>query len=342
MLKRSRYLGFVITGVFIALLLWKIPLHEVEIAFARANYVWVIPAVGCTLLSYILRTMRWKQILRPTGAWPFRTLISPLFIGFMANNLLPARIGEVVRAYALQRKTGLSKSLGLATILVERLCDGLTLVVALGLCALLFPLPSWGRDVGYAAGALFIVITVAIVIVLARQDLAFRILTRVLRPFPQRISAMAREKAASFVIGLRALQSGRDVVVIALWSLVIWAVETTSYFMILKSFHPVLRDGTPMLAALLMMATVNLGILIPSAPGYIGAFQFFAVLALSAFGVSSSVALAMAIVSHAGQWVTVTGIGLVFLLRESLGWKLVSARNAQPELGADVAAEVGR
>src|SRR5690348_14652290 len=118
MAGKSRYLGIIITLLFVGLLAWKIDLHEVGTALAQANYVWVIPAVCCTLLSYVLRTLRWRIILRPIRPLGFRTLLPVLMIGFMANNLLPARMGELVRAYALGRKTGLSKSLGLATILL--------------------------------------------------------------------------------------------------------------------------------------------------------------------------------------------------------------------------------
>ena len=318
MLRRSRYLGFVITGAFVLLLLWKIDLHEVTTALSSANYRWVALIVGCTIVSYLLRTLRWGRILRPTRQLPFRTLVPVLFIGFMANNLLPARIGEVVRAYALGQKTGLSKSLGLATILVERLCDGVTLVIALVLVSFLFPLPSWGRQAGYVAGGVFLLALIVSALILAREDLALHVLAKILRPLPTRIGAAVHDKASAFVVGLRALRSGQSLLLIALWSGIIWTVETTSYVLVIRSFNPELTTGTPLLAALLMMVMVNLGTLIPSAPGYVGVFQFFGVLALSAFGVPAGLALAMSIVSHAAQWVTVTGIGLAFVARESL------------------------
>lgn len=328
MLRRSRYLGFVITGAFIVLLLWKTDLHELTTALASANYFWVALIVACVLLSYSLRTVRWGRILYPTRQLPFRTLLPVLFIGFMANNLLPARIGELVRAYALGQKTGLSKSLGLATILVERLCDGVTLVAVLGVVALLFPLPAWGRQAGYIAGGLFFVVVIASLAVLAQEERALRLLAKLSSPLPARFGTAVEEKAAAFVVGLRALRSGQNLMLIAGWSVVIWAVEMTSYLMVMKSFNPVLHVGTPLVAALLMMVMVNLGTLIPSAPGYVGVFQFFGVLALSAFGVPTGIALAIAIVSQAVQWVTVTGIGLAFVARESMNLGMLAGDTA--------------
>ncbi len=318
MLRRSRYLGFLITGAFVVLLLWKTDVHELTTALASANYLWVTTVVICTVLSYVLRTLRWGRIVRPTRSLPFRTLLPVLFIGFMANNLLPARIGELVRAYALGQKTGLSKSFGLATILVERLCDGVTLVIVLAAVALFVPLPPVGREAGYVAGALFLAALVASFAVLAREERALHLLSRCLRPLPSRLATMIGDKAAAFIVGLRALHSGWNLLLIAAWSAIIWSVETTSYFMVMKSFHPTITGGSTVAAALLMMVMVNLGTLIPSAPGYVGVFQFFGVMALGVFGVPASVALAISIVSHAAQWVTVTGIGLAFVARESM------------------------
>lgn len=319
MAGKSRYLGIIITLLFVGLLAWKIDLHEVTTALAQANYVWVIPAVCCTLLSYILRTLRWQIILRPIRPLGFRALLPVLMIGFMANNLLPARMGELVRAYALGRKTGLSKSLGLATILLERLCDGVSLIVVLGIIALFYPLPGPVREAGTIAGAIFLIGGIGSLALLTRQQLAIRVIGLVVRPLPGRIGERITSTTLAFVEGLRVLQNGRDLIVVVAWSAVIWSVEATSYLLILRGVHPVLTSGTPLLAALMMMAMVNLGSLIPSAPGYIGAYQFFGVMALSAFGVSAGSALAMAIVTHASQWVTVTGVGLAFVARESVG-----------------------
>jgi uncharacterized protein (TIRG00374 family) len=335
MLGRSRYLGFLITGAFVILLVWKTDLHELSAALASANYFWVALIIACTVSSYVLRTVRWRRILHPTRQLPFRALLPVLFIGFMANNLLPARIGEIVRAYALGQKTGLSKSLGLATILVERLCDGVTLVAVLGVVALLFPLPTWGRQAAYIAGGLFLFALILSFVVLAREERAIQVLSRVSSPLPTRLAKALAEKAAAFVVGLRALRSGRNVLFIAGWSAVIWSIETMSYLMVMKSFHPTLTRGTPLLAALLMMVMVNLGTLIPSAPGYVGVFQWFGVMALSAFGVPAGVALAISIVSHAAQWVTVTGIGLAFVARESMNLKTLAVKDVSSAASAD-------
>jgi len=333
---KSRYLGVVITFVFVGLLAWKIDLHEVASALASANYIWVIPAVCCTLISYLLRTLRWQSILRPIRPLGFRTLFPVLMIGFMANNLLPARIGELVRAYALGRKTGLSKSLGLATILLERLCDGVSLLVVLGIVALIYPLPTTVREAGTIAGVVFLLGSIGAFVLLTRQHFAMRVIAFCVRPLPRNLGGRITSKTLAFVEGLRVLQRGSDLLMVVFWSAIIWSVEAGSYLLILRGVHPTLASGTPLLAALMMMVMVNLGTLIPSAPGYVGAFQFFGVMALAAFGVPAGIALAVAIVSHVSQWVTVTGIGLLFVARESIGLGgLASAPSAAAEAVAE-------
>ncbi|HEX5416420.1 MAG TPA: lysylphosphatidylglycerol synthase transmembrane domain-containing protein [Chloroflexota bacterium] len=335
MAGKSRYLGIIITLVFVGLLVWKIDLHEVGTALAQANYVWVIPAVCCTLTSYALRTLRWRIILRPIRPLGFRTLLPVLMIGFMANNLLPARMGELVRAYALGRKTGLSKSLGLATILLERLCDGISLIVVLGIIALFYPLPLAVREAGTIAGGIFLAGGIGTLVLLTRQRLAIRVIGLVVRPLPKRLGEQVTAKTLAFVEGLRVLQHGKALLVIVAWSAIIWSVEATSYLLILRGVHPALSSGTPLLAALMMMAVVNLGSLIPSAPGYIGAYQFFGVMALGAFGIPAGIALAVAIITQAEQWITVTGVGLGFVARESMGLGSLTS----PALSMDNAAE---
>jgi uncharacterized protein (TIRG00374 family) len=240
-------------------------------------------------------------------------------------------MGEVVRAYALGRKTGLSKTVGLATILLERLCDGLTLVVVLGAVALVYPLPPGVKQAGVAAGVIFIGASLASIAILTRESLAVGLANALIRRLPTPIQARMAGKAEAFMIGLGAMRRGSDMIAIAGWSAAIWSVEVMTYLLALQSVHPTLVTGTPLMAALLLMVAVNLGTLIPSTPGYIGAFQFFGVLALSAFGVSAGEALAVSIVAHAAQWVTVTGIGLVFAARESLGLRTLATAEAESQ-----------
>ncbi|MBU1880041.1 MAG: flippase-like domain-containing protein, partial [Chloroflexi bacterium] len=140
-----------ISLVFLALALYNIDLGAVAQALSTANYWFLVPATLITLLGYGIRTVRWQAILYPSleeGHRPgFVRLFPVLVIGFAANNVLPFRAGEFVRAYVLGRREGISASLSFATIVLERVMDGLTLVFYLLVAALLVPLPDWGPQV---------------------------------------------------------------------------------------------------------------------------------------------------------------------------------------------------
>ena len=115
-MTRGRLVGFLLTGLFLVLAARNVDLAAVGRELAAADYRLLIPAAACTLTGYLLRTLRWGAILRPVQPAAFPTLFSALMLGFAANNILPARVGEVVRAYTLGRKTGAPVSLGFATI----------------------------------------------------------------------------------------------------------------------------------------------------------------------------------------------------------------------------------
>lgn len=323
MLSKAKFLGVILTIIFLAIALWKIDINELGDTLASADYRFVLPAATVTLLGYICRTYRWKRILAPSKSVSLRQLFPVLMIGFMANNILPARVGEFVRAYTLQRQEQVSKSFGLATIFLERLLDGLTLVLFLAILSLAFPLPAWGTSIAYFASAIFLIAAVFIVALLLKEDFALTVVRGFAQPLPHKAGAWLLTKAGFFIDGLRALQRKRAVFSIIAVSLVVWIFEGISYYLIIQGFGLQLSPLALVLAALFLLVMVNLGTMIPSAPGYVGTFQVFGVLALSVFGVKREVALSIAIVSHTMQYVLVTAIGLYFFWRLNLSLRQV-------------------
>jgi hypothetical protein len=334
LLRKTRLIGFVATLIFIGLALWSIDLAGLGAAFASADYIFVVPAALCTLASYALRTARWQRILRPTKAVSLPRLFPVLMIGFMANNLLPARIGEFVRAYALGQKEGVSKSLGVATIFLERLLDGVTLVFILAVVSLLIPLPEWGADLAYVASAAFALAGVAVVALLMKEELVSRLVVFVARPLPARWTGRIAVWADYFVQGLHAFRRKRIVLLLLGYSGVIWTVEAASYLLVLRAFNVKSHDAPLVLVAFLTLVVVNLGILIPSAPGYVGTFQFFTMLALGVVGVQRELALSVSVVSHGSQYLLVTGIGLLCLWRENLSFRRLTEASDSAEPSA--------
>lgn len=324
MLNKAKILGIILTLAFLGIALWKVDIDELGYTLTSADYTFVIPAAAVTLLGYVWRTYRWKRILNPTKSIPLRRLFPILMVGFMANNVLPARMGEFVRAYTLRKQEDITKSFGLATIFLERLLDGLTLVLFLAVLSLAFPLPAWGVEAAYISFAIFLSAAIFIAAVLLRDDLALKVIRSATRPFPERLGTWLMKKAAFFIDGLRALQRRRAVFSIVAVSLIVWAFEATSYYLIILGFDVQLPAPSLVFAAIFLLVMVNLGTMLPSAPGYVGTFQVFGVLALSAFGVKREVALSIAIVSHTMQYLLVTAIGLFFFWRQHLSLHQVS------------------
>lgn len=318
---RARAIGLGITLAIVIYGITRFDIGEVGRAVARIDATFIPLSAAATLAGYAVRTMRWQRILRPSDRAPFTRLYGPLMIGFMANNVLPARMGEFVRAYALDRERGVGKTLALSTILVERLCDGLTLVFILAILFSAGALPSVGQSVGLAAGGVFLAAALVTAALVTRPVKALAIVGRLSRPLPARFASIAEEKLRQITLGMAALRNPGSLAIVAALSLATWACEAASYYTLLAGFG--VTVGVPV--ALFATIVINLGIMIPSAPGYVGTFEGAALIALTAFGIDPESALAFAIVSHAIQWSLVTLIGAVFLSRGGASIRIPSA-----------------
>lgn len=335
---RGKYLGFLLTGLFLVLAVRNLDLAAVARELASVDYWLLAPAAGCTLSGYLLRTLRWRVILWPVQRVSWRTLFGILMLGFAANNILPARVGEVVRAYSLGRKTGAPVSAGFATIVVERVFDGLTLLALLALALQFAPV---GRDderlrlVEVGSIVIFAGALVALVALLTLRRRALAALGWLSRPLPAGLGHRLVGIAESFLVGLDCLRRPGVMAQSAVLSLLVWSCEAASYALVARAFNLGLAPLQQLNAVLFLVVFVNLGIMIPSAPGYIGTFQFFARLALLPFGIAGELAFSLAVLAHAMQYVLVTGIGLVILWREHLSLTRLAGIPATVDAPAD-------
>ncbi len=318
MITRGRVLGLLVTVVFLGLALYRVDPAALAGELRRVNYVWLIPSALATLLGYVLRTARWRTILSGAARAPLGTLFGVLIMGFATNNLLPGRLGELWRAYLLGQKRGVRKSSALASVFVERVFDGLALIALLWIVSLSVHLPGWGQRVQLLSAAVFLGATVAMALLLWKPSLAQRLLMLVLRPSPRRVRLWAASVFEAFVDGLAALRRPRVLLVASLLSIGVWTLEGLSYYLLSRGMSLGLAPGADVPAMGLTLVTVNLGIMIPSAPGYVGTQEFFGTAALGVFDVGAESALTLVLVSHAVQYVLVTGLGLAFFAREHL------------------------
>ncbi len=310
--------GVLVSIAFLGLALYRVDLNALGEALRSADYRLVLVSALFTFVSYIFRTARWRRLLRPQKQIPLARLYPVLIVGFALNNLMPGRPGEVARAISLGQREALPKTLGLATVIVERVADGLTLIAILAFISLGFDLPGWGREVESLSVAIFMVALAGLLFLLWREHLAMRLFKGLVRIVPESIGLRMGRMLSAFILGLHSLRSAGDVLAIALLSLGAWMCEAAHYYVMLAAFGLLPDSATHGFASAFTMVMVNLGISIPAAPGGVGPFEAAGVLALGAFGIARVQALTVVLVSHAVQYVLVSALGIFFIAREGL------------------------
>jgi glycosyltransferase 2 family protein len=314
----TRALGIALTIVFLILALGKVDLAAFGDELRRVDYWWLFPSAACTLVGYVVRTMRWQVILSGAARAPLRTLFPVLIMGFATNNLLPGRLGEFWRAYLLGRKRNVRKTFALASVFVERVFDGLTLIALLAVVSMNIQLPGWSREIEFLAALIFLGATLAVFVLLWRPELAQAALRLVSRSLPRRWATWSDERLAAFIDGLAPLRRPRVLLLAALLSISVWFLEGSSYLLLSRGVSLALPTSVELPGIGLALVTINLGIMVPSGPGYLGTQEFFGTAALNAVGANPQAALALVAVSHVVQYALVTGLGLIFFAHEHL------------------------
>jgi uncharacterized protein (TIRG00374 family) len=325
-MKRWQFwLGLAISAVFLYLALRGLGLSEIWEPLKSARYWWLLPGVGVYFIGVWVRAWRWHYLLRPVKAVSTRKMFPIVAIGYMGNNIYPARAGELLRAVVLKRKQGIPISASLATIIVERIFDG---VVMLGFVFLNLPelagltessgfvgniqnLALWGS--GAFLGALLIFILAAMFPTQA-EKISIK-LTDIFLPI--KIREQVQEIIAKFLGGLESLRSPPEALMVLVTSTVIWLLETGKYWFVMQAFD----FNVSFFALMLMNGIVNLATTIPSAPGYVGTFDAPGIAVLSAYGVNQGVAASYTLVLHAALWLPITVLGGYYMVREGIQWQ---------------------
>jgi hypothetical protein len=313
-------------AVSILLLWWT--LHDVELAdLARhLRAVRVVPFIACigvATLAFPIRTIRWQYLLQLNGEkLPFRPLWHATAIGFMANNIVPARAGEFARAFAVGRLTGVSFTAALASLVVERIMDGLTLVAFLALVIF-----AGGFNIGTTVGGVtfgqaMAVATVPLLVLLGtavwavhRPEAALK-LGRALVDWilPSKWANKANHALTGVFQGLDVLRDWRRFGVVALWSAVVWGVNGTSFLLCMVAFGL----DVPWTAAYLLQSLIAFAVALPSAPGFFGPFEAVTKATLTLYAVPLSLSVSYAFGYHLFTFVPITLLGLYSLSRAQL------------------------
>jgi glycosyltransferase 2 family protein len=323
--QKRTWIGLVFIVVTFYFLFRNIDWHKMLEAFSRFHILWLLPALFIYMVGYVIRGFRWVVLLSPVKKCTFKSLFPTLIIGFMANNVLPARAGEFVRAHLNGKKEGISRSASFATIILERLFDGLTMIILLWLALGLGRLPikeetmpagvqhaiDWSP---YVFGIAFLVL---FALVLFKQT-AVSLIKFVIQMAPKRFHEPLEKLAHTFIDGLHILKNVRETLLVLLTSLAAWTCEFAAYFLLGMGMG-IAPDPLTLWFSAFLMAIVNLGILIPNAPGGIGLFEFLgAGLLCVSTHIEKEVAVGYMFIVHFFVLIPITLLGFYYSTREHL------------------------
>ncbi|GAB4505554.1 MAG: lysylphosphatidylglycerol synthase transmembrane domain-containing protein [Anaerolineales bacterium] len=324
MKKWQFWFGVLISILFIWLALRGLRLEEFWNAVKQANYWWLLPGVTVYFAGVWVRAWRWHYLLGPIKKIPTRTTFPITTIGYMGNNIYPARAGEVLRAVILKRKEQVPVSASLATIIVERIFDGVVM-----LAFVFVNLPELAKLTG-ESGFVGNIQQVAVIgtgvflgalAVFLLAAMFPQVTARLGQWFIDRfLPAGLREKVSGilhkFLDGLASLRSPFNVLMVFFTSVIIWLLETGKYWFVMHAFD----FSVSFFALMLMNGIVNLATTIPSAPGYIGTFDAPGIAVLAAYGVEQATAAGYTLVLHVALWLPITLLGAYYLAREGIQW----------------------
>ncbi len=318
------WLGLLVSMLFLYLAMRGLDLEALLQALQRASYWYVVPALASYFAGAYVRSVRWGYILNPSHPIPAGRLFPIVVIGYMANDLLPARAGELVRTYVAGSKLSVPRSRALVTIVVERLVDGITMLAFAGTALLLIPAgPDLQRGL---ALALILFLTATMVLFAAHRfrspifGLAASLLGMAPRSFGDKVQALL----SSAMDGLDILGAPKALGIVFGTSAAAWLCEAAMYALIAQGFGLALSPA----AYLMLLAVANLATLIPASPGYVGTFEAASLAVLvPLLGVPRDLATAYVLVLHAALYFPVTLLGLVYWWQTSLSFRAALSSN---------------
>lgn len=335
---RRASLGALLAAALLWLLFRDTDGREVAGAFVGVEGGWFLLAQALIWISFFVRVQRWAYVVRPVQAVSHRNLFSATQIGLLFNFTIPARLGELVRAYVLARLVGLPVARGMALVALDRVNDvtgllAVLLVAALALAGdpgVLLPPGSFGNAAPVTISAATIrlaawilaggVLAASLVLVLlyTAREQGSELVRRVVGRASPRLAERLGGLLASFAEGLHALRSGGDLARALFWSLLGWGADVAAVAALLEAFHL----EVPWYAPFVVVSLVAVSLLVPLTPGAVGQFHLSAVVGLlvAAPEVAPVRAKAVALVEHLSTLLPIVVLGVYCLLRERLGF----------------------
>lgn len=313
--------GLLISALFLYLALRQVDFKKTALILLSSNIYYLMLAVLICIVQFFIRAWRWRILLIPVKETGFSNRLLSNLIGFAGNCIFPARLGELIRADSLGQVEKISKSSVFATIVMERLFDGfsLLLVMVLGLIYTAFPdnLMHISKSLQTSAIVLFIAYILLIISIIGfkyRTDQFVRIIDRALFFISWKLRKKLSEIIMNFSEGFSPIKGASSWVMLIFWSVLLWSLALFQVQFIESSIGVEL----PFIATFIILSMASIGVAIPSAPGFIGTFHLSVQYGFIFYAVSSEEALSAAILLHASFFFpTILLGGLAFIVMQA-------------------------
>jgi glycosyltransferase 2 family protein len=329
------WVGVLISAVSLIFLALTVDFVELGRVLASANPWLTLAVVALVPIQMYLRAYRWRLLFPSPNELSMPGVLSALYLGYMVNTVVPLRAGELVRAYLVGETEPVSKGTALATVVVEKVLDLGTMALLLFILPLFLPLPPWAQAAAGLSGLALAVAALGLLAMVLARRAVLRAAERLEARVPLVRRFRGRDLVESFMDGFAFVRQPRLLLAITVWSLVLWSLAALMTYLALLA----VGIAQSFAVAVFLMVAVNLGMAVPSAPGYVGVFHSTVVVALAPFGVEATQALAAAIIIHTMVFGCFVVGGLYYLARsgqlggrgKGLGGLVTQARSASEQ-----------
>jgi len=308
-------IGLVITVVFMWYAVRDISFADILQKISGANHLVLIPLLAIIYLFFFVKALRWKFLLSPIGDFSVKEVVPPMMVGFLGNNLLPLRLGELVRVVAFCKKFGTHKSSVLSTLVLERIFDIFSILILLIIGIITTPsLPSWCRNVGFGMGGMALVLSVFLFAYTKWTEEIIAAFEKYFSFLSEKIFRFISHNIEKSAHGLHSLKDTRLLFINAMLSIAEWCMMCATVYLSLIAFNIFL----PLSASLVVNGVTAFGVAIPSSPGFFGVIEAIFSKTLALFNVPQIDAISSAIYYHLTSYITINIAGFYYLHKMGL------------------------
>jgi len=313
-MRKHLWIGFLFAAVCLYYAFRGISFRALGAAISHADPLPILLALGLYFIEFFIRSGRWSILIRPIKHIRSKELYWPLMIGFFANNVLPFRMGEFVRAHVCGTKFNISRTASLGSIFLERIFDTLSFLTTFLVASLFYPFPHYMDKGAWLLGGVCVFAIILLLMIRVHEKGFNSLLER--SPVPSLWKSKINHLVTQFNQSTAGIHEPRYIIEAMALSLTIWIMEGTFIYLVARSFAVNLQYP----GAFFLLFALGLSVTLPQAPGYVGTFELFGVTAFGLLGIPKNLGLPVILAVHGLQFTFVGLMGILGLWKEGLSF----------------------